>query len=1066
LEGLVRSRLWISITSLMLCLSLTPQAWAQTTGTASAPVAALSDIRGTVQADDGTPVRGATVNVHGPVDATATTDANGNYDLRVPPGVYRVTVSKSGYQSAVQQSLVVSGAGVVGNISLTSFGGSTLETIGRTNGTVARSQFNASPAAVQTLTVQDIDDQGRSNNLGKMLDEIPGISTVTAGGSYYTGLGMTDAGWLTPQIRGAFSYESAQSYDGFPLLTADPSSGFNAGLMTTTGLGGIDIIKGPGADSTTINAAVGGSINYRSLNPTLQPKFSADAGTDGLGGSTWKASATGSVFNGRLGYAFAYSASNGPGIFSARGGNAGDFVPGPYNDRDTFTYNGQTYLYPGCSGTAGSNICPGATITTHTNPTIYSYKTPYVLCCRSPLSPTDRWAEFGKLVYHLTPAESQSNATVDFLYSGSRFKEELGGYRGPTLFDGVFAPATGAGISAYSGAIPAGSAINASWYSLNDVFADRWQQTIESNLRGKLGPGYFRLGYMSLYQMNYWGLPNTDQNLTAQLYGTLPLIPLVNGQLPPYAGTVVNTGGTAPNPTCSNLPAASGCQVMTFNGQTVNYTMNSHYANVSFERVQDWLADYRVPIGANSVDLSWTQSAVRPEYGDNDTAAGSAYGPTALQNPAFHYNALKQTNSEFRLASTLETGKLASLLSLYYNRYDNYLSPLGAGPAETNLSLAQQASPGSLAPGPLWNWVTYAQGGAVEAVPTQLAISNYLNTFQHNYSNYMAPRAAFAYRLNENTSLRFSTGGSIVPLPIMALANQSGAWASLPTYNQTNLSYTQAIAPTGLKPETSWGYDFGTDVRVPNLNLNVKFDAYLTNLQNQFFTHQQVVGTYNGPDSTGTNYGPAPLVDTALQNIGHSRYEGVELSVRRDVTRGFGFVAQGYLQRAYAYDLDPSFFNLPGQTCQPSGTGCQNLGIVPNQNFNNGGATGGPSGTIGSAFSIEPYSGGYGEISYHWGKFNNFFRVGGTYYGNYNTFHEPAFFLLNASLHYALGRHLALQVSGDNLGNIYTSPFTGGYAAQNAAVAGVPAPTANGTYAFTPYLTVGPSVVTLTLQYR
>jgi hypothetical protein len=279
-----------------------------------------TDIRGIVRGDDGKPVVGARVNAIGPVNVSATTDATGSYDLQVPPGVYRVTVAMNGFETAIRSSLTVASGGVVANVSLASPENSRYKTIGRTETTAERSQFNTSPAAVQTLTVQDIDNQGRSNNLGKMLDEIPGVSTVTGGGSYYTGLGLTDAGWLNPQIRGSFAYESAQSYDGFPLLTADPSSGFNAGLMTTLGLGGIDVIKGPGADSPTINAAVGGSINYRSLDPTAKPKFSADAGTDGLGGSTWKATATGSLLNNRLGYVLAYSASNGPGIFSARGG--------------------------------------------------------------------------------------------------------------------------------------------------------------------------------------------------------------------------------------------------------------------------------------------------------------------------------------------------------------------------------------------------------------------------------------------------------------------------------------------------------------------------------------------------------------------------------------------------------------------------------------------------------------------------------------------------------------------------------------------------------------------------
>jgi hypothetical protein len=1007
---------------------------------------------GVVRGNDGKPLAGARVEARGPVNASATTDAYGSYDFQVPPGVYRVTVSMRGFETATQQSLTVNNVGVIANVRLTKDETSKYQTIGRTATTTERSQFNTSPAAVQTLTPQDFDDQGRADNLAKMLDEIPGVSTVTATSSYYSGYGMLDDAWLTPQIRGAFSYETAQSFDGFPLLTADPEAGFNAGLMTTVGLGGIDIVKGPGADSTTINAAVGGTMNYRSLDPTLEPKFSSDINSDGLGGSLWKVKYTGTVLNGRLGYATGYSSNNTPGVFSAHGGYGGDWVQGGnYNDVWVISYNGQSYLYPGCTnptGSAPNDGCMGNTTTIHKNPTYYQYESPWLMCCRSPLSKTDEWSQYGKLVYHLTPDSSPNPMTLDLLYSGTSFKLEEGGYRGPTLFGGVFDPLVSAG---YNGSIPYGTTINAPWYSVDDAFTSRWQNTLETNFRGKLGPGFFHLGYMSLYQMNDWYEPSPTSSITTQVWGTIPLVPFVNGQPPPYASVA-----TAPN---------AGSDNVVFNGQTVQFQEHAIYESDEYERMHDWVADYRVPIGSsNSIALSWTQSVVQPEQGTANAIDG-IWAESALQEPAEHDNLLKQTNDEFRLSSTLQAGKLTSQTSLYYNQYDNYLSPLGEGPLEAAVSLAGQANPAtsSTPPGPLWNWVTYAPG-VVAAFPTALAIQKYADTFGNNDNNYIAPRQAFAYRLNDNASLRFSTGGAIVPLPILALATGG---ATLPTYNDTYGEYTQAIAPVGLKPETSWGYDLGADLRVPQTRLNIKGDVYLTNLQNQFFTHDEVVGTYDGIDSTGNTYGEAPLLDTSLQNLGHSRYEGIELAVRRDVTRGWGFVAQGYLQRAYAYDLPAGFYTLPGYaSCSPTGTGCQNLGIVPNENFNNGGGTGGPTGIIGSAFSIAPYSGGYGELSYHWGRYNSFARFGGTYYGNYNTFHEPAFFLLNASVHVGLGPHVALQITGDNLGNIYTSPYTGGYAAQVKAVAGVPVPEANGQYAFAPYLTVGPSVVEFALQYR
>ncbi len=1054
----MRSRLRALACSLILCAATSAQAWAQESASApaaaAAPVAspaAATDIRGVVHGADGNPVGGAIVEARGPVSVSATTDANGSYDLHVPPGVYRVTVTMQGFQTATEPSLIVSGAGVISNVSLTPLAASRYQTIGRAQTTVERSQFNTTPASVNTLVTQDFDDQGRPDNLGKMLDEIPGVSTVTATGSYYSGLGMLQDAWLNPQVRGAFSYETAQTYEGFPLLTADPGSGFNAGLMTTVGLGGIDIIKGPGADSTTINGAVGGTINYRSLDPTLKPKLSLDANTDGLGGSLWKARATGTLLNGRLGYALGYESTNSPGVFSAHGGYPSDWVQGGnYNDVWVISYNGQSYLYPGCTNPAGykpNDGCMGNTTTVHTNPTEYQYESPYVFCCRTPLSKTDEWSEYGKLVYHVTPADSPSGITADLLYSGTLFKLEEGGYRGPTLFGGVFEPLLSAG---YNGSIPYGTTINAPWYSVDDAFTTRWQNTVEANIRGKVGPGYFHVGYLSLYQMNDWYEPAPTSPINTQVWGTIPLVPFVNGLPPSYASVA-----TAPT---------AGSDEMVFNGQTVQFEEHSIYANDEYEHMHDWLADYRIPFGQNSIALSWTQSVVQPEQGTANTIDG-IWAESALQEPAEHYNLLKQTNNEFRLTSSVQSGKLTALGSLYYNQYDNYLSPLGVGPTETAVSLAAQANPAksSTPPGALWNWVTYSPG-VVAAFPTALAIQNYANTFTNNYNYDMAPRLAFAYRLNNDTSLRFSTGGSIVPLPILALA---AGGASLPTYNTTYGEYTQAIAPTGLKPETSWGYDLGADLRVPQAGISVKGDVYLTNLQNQFFTHDSVVGSYNGIDSTGNTYGNAPLLDTSLQNLGHSRYEGIELAVRRDVTKGFGFVAQGYLERAYAYDLPANFYTLPGYTsCSSTGVGCQNLGIVANANFNNGGGTGGPSGVIGSDFSIAPYSGGYGEVSYHWGKYNSFARFGGTYYGHYNTFHQPAFFLLNMSVHQQFGPHIAAQATWDNIGNLYTSPFTGGYAAQVPAVAGVPVPEANGQYAFAPYLTVGPSVVEFALQYR
>ncbi len=1032
----MRSRFRLFACSLFLCVSLTTQAWAQDAGTgapAAAPAQAATDIRGIVSDEAGKPVAGARVEAHGAGDAVATTDADGSYDLHVAPGIYRIVVTKRGYDTATQSSINVAGAGIVGDVRLTTATSPDIQEIGRVNTATERSRFNTTPASVQTLTTRDFDDQGRTS-LAKMLDEIPGVSTTTATGNYWSGIGLVDSGWVNPQIRGAFSYESAQQFDGFPLLTGDATAGFNAGLMTIAGLGGIDITKGPGADSTTINSAVGGTINYRSIVPTLKPVHYADVGTDGLGGSVWKIRETGTV--GRLGYALAYSADNSPGAFGRGGGGYnGLWSQGNYANTWTISYNGKEYLFPGCAvgahSTAAASGCQSSTAIS-SNPQYLSYNTPWLMCCKSPLSLNDTFGGLGKLVYHITPQGDDRNLTLDALYSATLSRYHEGAYRGPTFFGGTFTPYPGSG---YTGSIPAGSDINVPWFSNGDSFMTKFQNTFETNFRGKIGPGFLHVGFMSLYQYDDWHSPDEGPALSQQIWGTIPLIPITNG-LPALIGTPSTT---------TNPPISAYNQ--TFNGQTVVFQQRGGYLQSEFLREQDWIADYRVPIGPNSVALSWTQSTIVPDTG-NDNSDNGLYAEFGVQEPATHYDALKQTNNELRLTATLHAGsKLTALTSLYYNQYINHLSPLAAPLESTSPTAA------STPQGPNWMWTTLAAGVTV-ANPTAANVQHYLDSFTNNYNYYLAPRQAFAYRLNDNTSLRFSTGGALVPLPILALA---GGGTS-PSFSSANGWYTVSQAPIGLKPETSWGYDIGADMRIPNAQITISTDAYSTTLRNQFFTHMSYLGTFND----GLGNGSAALYGTQVQNLGHSRYEGAELSVHRDVQKGFGFVASGYLERAYAYDLPADFYNNP-ETGAPYS---QNLGIVANQNFNNGGATGAPSGVIGPAFAAIPYAGGYGELSYHWGKHDNFARFGATYYGNNNTFHAPAFFLLNASVRYGITDHLGLQVSADNLGNIYTSPFTGGYAAQVQPVAGVPVPEANGQNAFGPYLSVGPSVVTLTLQYR
>ena len=71
------------------------------------------DVTGTVTADDGTPLAGASVTLSGRVGATtARTDDRGHFSLRTVAGTYSVRAEAPGYAPLSQQTVTIAGAGV------------------------------------------------------------------------------------------------------------------------------------------------------------------------------------------------------------------------------------------------------------------------------------------------------------------------------------------------------------------------------------------------------------------------------------------------------------------------------------------------------------------------------------------------------------------------------------------------------------------------------------------------------------------------------------------------------------------------------------------------------------------------------------------------------------------------------------------------------------------------------------------------------------------------------------------------------------------------------------------
>lgn len=373
---------------------------------------------------------------------------------------------------------------------------------------------------------------------------------------------------------------------------------------------------------------------------------------------------------------------------------------------------------------------------------------------------------------------------------------------------------------------------------------------------------------------------------------------------------------------------------------------------------------------------------------------------------------------------------------------------------------------------------------------TKLQVANYFQSFYQRFSanaNSLSPtyqeqtvrqydpRVALEFRPNAYTSFRASVGGSIAP-PYAALLNTS-----------TSVSYrTGATAATGslnnpnLQPETAFGYDLGADYRIGgDRQTFVTWDAYLNNLRNQFLNgaaidpncSSYVVATKTcstlAPTSTGTI---VPVIKSEPLNIGTSRYEGIELAVRRQPATGFGYKAQGALIRAFPYGIpacDPANPSglYAGYNPVDKKTECyvNNLGILNDANFQGSGTAGsapsaaawaGSGGTGSGSFGINnhaiPYLQAYGEINYRManGIFGSF---GEQLYGKNNSLNLPPFWIANANLRVPVPTmHDAyVQMSVDNVFNRYGNTYL-------TQAAGVPATLVNGQIGLTNANVIGP----------
>lgn len=425
----------------------------------------------------------------------------------------------------------------------------------------------------------------------------------------------------------------------------------------------------------------------------------------------------------------------------------------------------------------------------------------------------------------------------------------------------------------------------------------------------------------------------------------------------------------------------------TFNGTPQNVGFFDLYQEPELDKLTGGTFEYQHPIGADglltfSAERTWSQSTdysifSGPFYSFNLPPGTSQILTTYLLRGHFYLNP-----------------KLDVTLANYFNTYSSTY-PIGC---------ADQATTGC-------NTQADAQFG------TGVFFGTTKNT-------HYDPRIGLVFRPNLSTAIRFSAGSAIAP-PFLGLLNQI---TSTPTYLGPSAGVAIESQSNGnLKPETAFGYDLGADVRLKDQTTLLSGDLYFNNLFNRFFGQTINTGQVCGSPSicqsnSGTPPASTPILNQTNTNISNARFEGVELSLRRQPPVGFGFELAGALERGYYYNLPPYFYcSLPGPGCTPN----QNLNIISGQNTN-----GIPVGFFNVSFNGNmriPYSQGNAEISY---AFPNgaYVALGDTYYGNNNSLNRPPFGIGYATFRYPISQSLSLQLSGDNIFNAYPGylPILGG----------------------------------------
>jgi hypothetical protein len=817
-------------------------------------------ISGTVSAGDGRPMSGVHLVLRGPVTQTTSSDSAGHFQfINLPQGIFSLEASQPGYTSVTQEDIaVVSGANVSLTVSLSASSFSSLREIGRVTVSGSSIQLNTSPAAVDVISSQTFIDQGQMQVMN-VLNETPGVITTTCGfcqaNSNNAVMGVQSA----VQIRGALPYETETLLDGHP-VNVGSSGYYTPNFINPYFLQDVEVIKGPGALAPEINYAIGGSVNYRTIDPTKLPQFGFDIGSDRYGGVTSNYRATGTTLGGKLGYAFDYVTGGSPGpVQGQKWAGSTDILSGA-------TINGQTI----CGNAPAGANCPYAFGAGNPNvQSSYMGSFPLEFCCTGVPSTFSERAELAKLRFNFSTSTSLTASYLGAQALWNAASTEID----PTS---VFDPPAG---YVPSGNQPvAGSLIPYNDYTYYPVWQTSNQGLFQSELRTTIGNA-------TLLGRFYSGASN-GLNYNYPFGTTFTFNALANGGI--YLGS--NTTPTIFN----NTPV------------TVSQTDTAFY-NLTSDHFRGESVELNLPGGENLYTVSYDRNTY------DSYAFGAGQANSFFDNPpsvtiAPGSSELFQTilaRGIFQLSPTLQ-----GVLSNYFIDYTVHYSPDGGasfadsthtffGPRiaftwRPNFNTSWRASAGSSIAPPYISLLSIPSGppvgnnfGAATLYTQQIS------------SGQVAPETAFGWDLGVDQRLP-SLGGTVISSDLYqtVLRNQFlSATTADGTYTATSGANAGITAPLYLTQTANLGHsqyagiEFSARRAVPK---GVGFTANFSLIR--AYPYDLPAGFYNtagGPNTT--NLGILPYVN--FQTSGNG-YNGMSYG-RVPYAQGYGEVNYTFSNSAH-----------------------------------------------------------------------------------------------------------------------------------------------------------------------